>query len=116
MRNPVITERELSFCNKVPLKNSVGSPSSSSKINNISCVPSIVKSHLIPSKNVSRTGRRIRSAYNDTYQCECGCKMVFDKTEMVHCSGGERNVDNTNCQKLLNRRCCPNWICSDCVK
>ena len=68
----------------------------------------------LPSRVVSRTGRGIRSAYNDTYNCECGCEMSFEKIEMVYCSGGKRNVDNTNCKKLLNRRCCPNWICNDC--
>ena len=115
VRNLTITNGESTYLNKVPLSNSVDIPSTLSKPNDISCVP-LINSHIIPPKVISRTGRGIRSAYNDTYQCECGCEMVFDKTEMVHCSGGKRNVDNTNCQKLLNRRCCPNWICRDCVK
>ena len=68
----------------------------------------------VPSQVVSRAGRGIRSSYKDTYLCECGCEEMFDKTEIVRCSGGKRNVDNTNCQKLLNKRCCPNWICNDC--
>ena len=69
-------------------------------------------------KTISIRGRRIIVAPNleDEQLCECGCGLHYESSEMIKCRGGRRNVNPTDCIKIIGKVCCPNWECKDCEK
>ena len=65
-------------------------------------------------KVYARSGRQIRSFRDEEASCECGCNTKYDRSTIVYCKGGTRIEKNTGCKKMLNMKCCPQWMCYDC--
>ena len=65
-------------------------------------------------KVYARSGRQIRSSRQEEAICECGCNKNYDRNTIVYCKGGTRIEKNTGCKKMLNMKCCPQWMCNDC--
>lgn len=64
----------------------------------------------------SRSGRLVRPNNRSGFtNCDCGCLREYDTTLIVPCHGGSRIVNNTGCMKRLNRTCCPDYVCFDCL-
>ena len=65
-------------------------------------------------KVYARSGRQIRSFRDEEASCECGCNKKYDRNTIVYCKGGTRIEKNTGCKKMLNMKCCSQWMCYDC--
>ena len=64
---------------------------------------------------VSRSGRTIRPPnLSGETMCECGCGKAYDKTTIVICHGGTRDVNNTGCAKRLHWGCGSTYLCRSC--